>query len=79
MLEVNVSTITRRLHRARQLVSQYVVDMTRPGRIREVVEIDIPLAQRIDRMAELDHIQRHIWTLLRDEARAADMEITDVA
>ena len=71
--------VTHNLAEAVRLGHRVIVLSRRPGRIREVVEIDIPLAQRVDRMAELDHIQRHIWTLLRDEARAADMEITDVA
>ncbi|MEM9453181.1 MAG: sigma-70 family RNA polymerase sigma factor [Myxococcota bacterium] len=46
VLEANVSTITSRLHRARQLVRQYVVDMTRPGRIRDALVADLEGWQR---------------------------------
>jgi NitT/TauT family transport system ATP-binding protein len=71
--------VTHNLAEAVRLGHRIVVLSRRPGRIREIVEIDIPLAQRPDRMPELDALQRRIWTLLRDEARAADMEITDAA
>ncbi|MCA9650518.1 MAG: sigma-70 family RNA polymerase sigma factor [Myxococcales bacterium] len=46
VLETNPSTITSRLHRARELVRQYVVDMTRPGRIRDALVADLDGWQR---------------------------------
>jgi NitT/TauT family transport system ATP-binding protein len=51
----------------------------RPGRIREIIDIAMPLAERAARAAELDAVQRRVWTLLHDEAREADRELTDVA
>ena len=64
----------------RELLMDDLVELwTRPGKVREIVDIDIPLAQRQDRIDELDRLQRRLWLLLRDEARAADMEINDAA
>ncbi|QDZ02667.1 ABC transporter ATP-binding protein [Nitratireductor mangrovi] len=70
--------VTHNLAEAVRLGHRIVVLSRRPGEIREIVEIDIPLAQRLDRLPELDRLQRRIWTIMRDEARAADMEIADV-
>ncbi len=49
----------------------------RPGTIREIVQIDRPLAGRGIGDAELEAHQKHLWTLMRDEARAADSELLD--
>ncbi len=46
VLEVNPSTITTRLARARHVVQQYVVDMTRPGRVRDSLVGDLDGWQR---------------------------------
>ncbi len=46
VLEVNPSTITSRLARARSLVQQYVLDMTRPGPVRESLVTDLDRWQR---------------------------------
>ena len=71
--------VTHNLAEAVRLGHRIVVLSRRPGQIREVVEIDMPLAARPDHMAELEKRQRQIWLLMREEARAADMEISDVA
>ena len=55
-----------------------VVLSRRPGTIREIVDIDIPLAERQNQGAVLEDKQKHLWELLRDEARAADKELADV-
>jgi len=47
----------------------------RPGQIREIVEIDKPLAERAFGDADLDTYQKRLWNLMRDEARAADEEL----
>ena len=67
--------VTHNLAEAVRLGHRIVVLSRRPGRIREIVEIDIPLAERPDRLAELDERQKHLWAIMRDEARAADMEL----
>ncbi|WP_157014604.1 ABC transporter ATP-binding protein [Mesorhizobium xinjiangense] len=71
--------VTHNLAEAVRLGHRIIVLSRRPGRIREIVEIDMPLAERVDRLAELETMQRRIWELMREEARAADMEISDVA
>ena len=71
--------MTHNLAEAVRLGHRIVVLSRRPGRIRQTIEIDIPLAERAARLAELDPIQREVWTLLREEARQADRELTDAA
>ena len=71
--------VTHNLAEATRLGHRIVVLSRRPGRVREVIDIAIPLAERATRAAELDAVQRRVWTLLRDEAREADRELTDAA
>lgn len=68
--------VTHNLAEAVRLGHRIVVLSRRPGRIREVVEIDMPLAERAGRMAELEPLQRGLWEMMRDEAAAADRELT---
>ncbi|MEM9796315.1 MAG: ABC transporter ATP-binding protein [Pseudomonadota bacterium] len=63
--------VTHNLAEAVRLGHRVVVLSRRPGRIREIVEIDAPLEGRGD-MAD---IQARLWTLMRDEAAAADAEL----
>jgi NitT/TauT family transport system ATP-binding protein len=71
--------VTHNLAEAVRLGHRIVVLSRRPGRIREVVEIDMPLAERGERMGELERVQRRLWTIMREEARQADRELTDAA
>ena len=71
--------VTHNLAEAVRLGHKVIVLSRRPGRIREVVEIDMPLADRADHIAELDRLQRQVWLIMREEARQADMELSDVA
>lgn len=43
-----------------------------------MVEIDKPLADRGYGDTDLEKIQKHLWELMREEARAADEELIDV-
>ena len=70
--------VTHDLAEAVRLGHSIVVLSRRPGRIREVIPIDKPLAERQFGDADLERHQRHLWTLMRDEARAADAELIDV-
>ena len=70
--------VTHNLAEAVRLGHKIVVLSRRPGQIREVVEIDKPLAERRYADADLDATQKHLWELMRDEARAADEELIDV-
>ena len=69
--------VTHNLAEAVRLGHKIVVLSRRPGEIRDIVEIDMPLSARTHENAELDAIQKRLWTLMRDEARAADMELLD--
>ena len=71
--------VTHNLAEAVQLGHRVMVLSRRPGRIREVVEIDVPLPDRPARAAELEPMQRQLWQMMRDEAMAADRELTDAA
>lgn len=70
--------VTHNLAEAVRLGHAIVVLSRRPGEIREVVEIDKPLAERGYGDRDLEKVQKHLWTLMRDEARAADEELLDV-
>jgi len=69
--------VTHNLGEAVRLGHRVVVLSRRPGRIREIVDIDLPLAERADRAAELERHQAHLWSLIRDEAEAAEKELVD--
>ncbi|MEM6940063.1 MAG: ABC transporter ATP-binding protein [Pseudomonadota bacterium] len=70
--------VTHNLAEAVRLGHRIVVLSRRPGRIREVVEIDIPLEDRRAGDARLEAEQRHLWSLMRAEAEAADAELLHV-
>ncbi len=67
--------VTHNLAEAVRLGHLVVVLSRRPGRIREVVEIERPLEarQRID--PALAGIERHLWEVMRAEAEEADQEL----
>ena len=70
--------VTHNLAEAVRLGHKVVVLSRRPGQVREVVEIETPLADRTTGDVELEHVQRKLWNLMRDEARAADEELVNV-
>lgn len=70
--------VTHNLAEAVRLGHRIVVLSRRPGRIREVVKIDKPLAERGYADPDLEEVQKHLWDLMRDEARAADEELLHV-
>ncbi|MDE3239377.1 MAG: ABC transporter ATP-binding protein [Paracoccaceae bacterium] len=69
--------VTHNLSEAVRLGHRIVVLSRRPGQVREIIEIDMPLEDRPHRTAELEPIRQKLWDMLRDEARAADRELTD--
>lgn len=71
--------ITHNLAEAVRLGHRIVVMSRRPGEIRDIVKIDIPLAERANHAGELAAIQQQLWDAMREEARAADRELTHVA
>ena len=70
--------VTHNLAEAVRLGHKVVVLSRRPGQIREIVEINKPLAEREFGDADLDAYQKRLWNLMRDEARAADEELLHV-
>ncbi len=70
--------VTHNLAEAVRLGHRVAVLSRRPGKIREIIEIATPLNQRSADSPELGRHQQHLWELLRDEARAADLELANV-
>lgn len=70
--------VTHNLSEAVRLGHRIVVLSRRPGQIREIVELDRPLAEREPGDADLEATQGHLWSLMRNEAAAADAELMDV-
>ncbi|MEM9009804.1 MAG: ABC transporter ATP-binding protein [Pseudomonadota bacterium] len=69
--------VTHNLAEAVRLGHRVVVMSRRPGRIREIIEIDRPLSARAVADPAIEAYQRRLWTLLRDEAADADQELID--
>lgn len=70
--------VTHNLAEAVRLGHRIVVLSRRPGEICDVVEIDKPLNERGYADADLEKTQKHLWNLMRAEARAADEELLNV-
>jgi NitT/TauT family transport system ATP-binding protein len=71
--------VTHNVAEAVQLGHRIVVLSRRPGRIRDVVAIDVPLAERHEGHPDLVAASRRIWASIRDEAAIAERELIDVA
>ena len=70
--------VTHNLAEAVKLGHKIVVLSRRPGTIREIIDIPIPLTERPHHPNALQDQQQHLWQLLRSEARAADQELAHV-
>jgi NitT/TauT family transport system ATP-binding protein len=66
--------VTHNLAEAVRLGQQIVVLSRRPGRIREIVRIDRPLAGRGSADPDLLALEAKLWRLIRDDAAAAARE-----
>jgi len=69
--------VTHNLAEAVRLGQQIVVLSRRPGRVREVVRIDRPLAGRGLRDPDLLAIEENLWRMIRDDAATAERERID--
>jgi NitT/TauT family transport system ATP-binding protein len=67
--------VTHNLAEAVRLGHKVVVLSRRPGVIREVVEIDVPLADRRMSDPKIAEIQQNLWDMMREEAQTADLEL----
>lgn len=65
--------VTHNLDEALRLADRIVVLSRRPGRIREVVPVDVPRASR--NVAALADLRDRLWHLIREEAASADREM----
>jgi len=70
--------VTHNLPEAVRLGHKIVILSRRPGRIREVVEIDLPLADRYMGHPMLERHQAQLWDMMKREAAAADQELLHV-
>lgn len=66
--------VTHNLNEAVRLGHQIVVLSRRPGRIKEIVTIERPLAGRDETDPALLQVQARLWALIRDDAAAAARE-----
>jgi len=70
--------VTHNLEEAVRLGHSILVLSRRPGEIREVVTIDIPLKDREYGNVELEKQRKYLWEIMRNEAKAADLELINV-
>lgn len=70
--------VTHNLEEAVRLGHSIIVLSRRPGVIREIITIDIPLTEREYGNVELEKQRRYLWKIMRDEARVADLELLNV-
>ncbi|WP_158971647.1 ABC transporter ATP-binding protein [Chachezhania sediminis] len=68
--------ITHNLNEAVRLGHHVVVLSRRPGKIREIVQIDIPLEDRDMSDPKMAKLQQDLWNMMREEALDADRELT---
>lgn len=70
--------VTHNIAEAIRLGHRVVVLTRRPGRVRAVVEIAVPLSERHEGHPDLIAARARIWDLIRGEAAEADREILHV-
>ena len=70
--------VTHNLAEAVRLGHKIVVLSRRPGHIREIIAINTPLIDRKHGDSEGENVQNSLWDLMRDEASAADKELSHV-
>jgi NitT/TauT family transport system ATP-binding protein len=71
--------VTHNLNEALRLADRVAVLSRRPGRLRDVVSIDMPQADRArpEAQVELARLHDRLWSGIRDEALVADRELTE--
>ena len=69
--------VTHNLNEALRLAHEVVVLSRRPGRVKAVVEVPLPVAERTAANPALAAIHDTLWELIREEAIAADRELAD--
>jgi NitT/TauT family transport system ATP-binding protein len=71
--------VTHNLWEALRLADRVAVLSRRPGRLREVVSIDLPQAERAGAaaQAQLTALHDRLWALIKTEAQVAEREVVD--
>jgi NitT/TauT family transport system ATP-binding protein len=74
---MGVVYVTHNLEEAVRLADRIVVLSRRPGRVREIVTIPVPRAERgaKDARSEMQALQDELWSLIRSEAIDAAREV----
>ncbi|WP_298723393.1 ABC transporter ATP-binding protein [uncultured Ferrovibrio sp.] len=69
--------VTHNLNEAVRLADKVVVLSRRPGRIKQIVTIDVPVAERQQpqHAATLKRLHDELWALIKAEAQVADREV----
>ena len=69
--------VTHNLAEALRLADRIVVLSRRPGRVREIVPVDLPQAERtaVAAQAHLATLHDRLWALIRAEAQVAEREV----
>ncbi len=70
--------VTHNLAEAVRLGHRIAVLSRRPGRLRDVIDIDIPLSERHIGDPRLEALQTRLWDAMKQEAMAADQELLHV-
>ena len=70
--------VTHNLAEATRLGHKIVLLTGRPGCVRSVTNIDIPLNERAASGAALEGIRQDIWEQMREQAARADREMRHV-
>jgi NitT/TauT family transport system ATP-binding protein len=71
--------VTHNLHEALRMADRVMILRRRPGRVREIVSVAIPRADRREAAGrqELNRLYEQLWSHIRQEAQIADREMTD--
>jgi len=71
--------VTHNLDEALRLADRIAVLSRRPGRLREIVDVNIPLFDRgkPETAPALASLHAKLWKLIRDEAAEADREVVN--
>jgi ABC-type nitrate/sulfonate/bicarbonate transport system ATPase subunit len=72
--------VTHNLEEAARLADRVVVLSRRPGRIRDVLRIEVPVGERgqPQHAGLLREVHQKLWSLIRDEAATAEREVQHV-
>jgi NitT/TauT family transport system ATP-binding protein len=70
--------VTHNLNEAIRLANRIVVLSRRPGNVRRIVRIDVPIAERTraEHAAALQAVHDTLWSLIESDVREADREVS---